>query len=350
MDTLTSIRAFRQVVESGSFVAAAARLEMSPASITKHVQSVEHRLGVRLLNRNPHKISLTEPGRIYFDRCRSVLDELHTVELELGSFGRAPRGTLRITLPSVGATQRVAGLLARYRRRYPEVVVDVSFDDRFADLVQEGYDVALRITSSVKLLPPGLSARPICSATFYLAASREYIDRRGAPQSLSDLANHDFVALDNVSRMTITDRQQRVDVPLRVVMRYRSMDGVANALVAGIGVAVLPGLLFDEPQFKDVLTPILPECPVREATLYAVYGGRSSARPAIRTFIDFVAESLRTSQSTSLAPTGQRFANRDGQVPTPWKARAKSGPLICARTTSGTAAGAEAGGAGPPPR
>ncbi len=295
------MRAFRQVVESGSFVAAAARLDVSTAMVSKHVMNVEQRLGVRLLNRNSRKISLTETGRLYFDRCKSILDELHAAELELGSLGRTPCGTLRITLPSFGAVRQVAKLLASYHREYPEVVVDASFEDRCADLVEEGYDVALRITSSTDSLPPGLVARPICPATFYLAASREYIDRHGAPKSLGDLAQHDFVALDNFDSLPVM--KGRLDVRLRVVMRYRSMDGVANALVAGTGIALLPGLLLQEPQFKDVLIAILPECPVREATLYAVYVSRKFVPPKIRTFIDFLAKSLRVSQATVVKST-----------------------------------------------
>ncbi len=298
VDTLTGMRAFRQVVESGSFVAAAERLDVSTAMVSKYVMRVEQHLGVRLLNRNSRKISLTEPGRLYFDRCKFILDELHAAELELGSLGRAPCGTLRITLPSFGVVSHVADLLACYRSRYPEVVVDVSFEDRFADLVQEGYDVALRITSNAGSLPPGLVARPICPVTFYLAGSREYVSRHGAPRSPGDLAQHDFVALDNVNSLPVTS--EKLEIPLRVVMRCRSMDGVANAVVAGIGVGLVPGPLFEDPRFRDVLTAIFPEHPVREATLYAIYVSGRFVPPKIRTFIDFLVQSLRFGKPASL--------------------------------------------------
>lgn len=125
MDTLTSIRVFRQVVESGSFVAAADRLDFSPAMVSKHVMNVEKRLGVRLLSRNTRTLSLTEPGRVYFERCKIILDDLEDTELELRSLNAAPRGTLRITAPSWFAGQLFADMLAEYRRRYTEVVVDV---------------------------------------------------------------------------------------------------------------------------------------------------------------------------------------------------------------------------------
>src|SRR5215510_13375773 len=128
MDTLTGIKVFRQVVESGSFVAAAERLDMSTAMVSKHVMNIEKRIGVRLLNRNNRTLSLTEPGTVYFERCKTILDDLEQTELELGSLNSAPRGNLKITAPSWFAGQRTAEMLADYRRRYPEIVVDMSFE------------------------------------------------------------------------------------------------------------------------------------------------------------------------------------------------------------------------------
>src|SRR5712671_4348677 len=146
MDTLTSIKTFRQVVESGSFVAAAERLDMSTAMVSKHVMHIEKRIGVRLLNRNNRTLSLTEPGLVYFERCKTILDDLEQTELELGSLNTAPRGTLKITAPGWFAGQRMADLLAEYRRRYPEIIVDIAYEDRIVDIVEEGYDLAMRVS------------------------------------------------------------------------------------------------------------------------------------------------------------------------------------------------------------
>src|SRR5246127_1318046 len=143
VDTLTSIRVFRQVVESGTFVAAAERMDLSTAMVSKHVMHVEKRLGVRLLNRNSRTLSLTEPGRVYFERCKTILEDLEATELELGSLGTVPRGTLRISCPSWFASQRMADNLAEFRRRYPEIVVDASFEDRRGGLLGEGVELAL---------------------------------------------------------------------------------------------------------------------------------------------------------------------------------------------------------------
>jgi DNA-binding transcriptional LysR family regulator len=258
--------------------------------VSKHVMHAEKRLGVRLLNRNSRTLSLTEPGRVYFERCKTVLDDLEATELELGSLSAAPRGTLRVTCPSWFVGQRLADLLAEYRRRCPEVVLDLSFEDRVVDLVDEGYDLALRVARSSDSLGSGLVARPLRSATFYLAASREYVKRNGAPKSAEDLSHHDFVAVGNLNSLTLTGPGGTSEVPLRVVLRYRSISGVANAVAAGIGIAPLPSIFFEDPVFKDVLRPVLFEHRLSEAMLYIVYVSRKYVPLKIRTFIDFLVE------------------------------------------------------------
>jgi DNA-binding transcriptional LysR family regulator len=306
MDTLTSIKVFRQVVESGSFVAAAERLDMSTAMVSKHVMHVEKRLSVRLLNRNSRTLSLTEPGRVYFERCRTILEDLEATELELGSLGSAPRGTLRLTCPSWAAGQGFADRIAEYHRRYPEVVVDVSFEDRYVDLVEEGYDLALRVALKPESLPAGLIARPVRPASFYLTASHEYIKRHGILNSPEDLARHDFVAVGNLNSLTFASPAGKIEVPLRVVLRYRSMSGVANAVAAGIGIAPLHAIYFNDPVFKDVLAPVLPGYPLQQATLYAIYVSRKYVPLKIRTFVDFIVESISVSAIPEPRPAADR--------------------------------------------
>jgi DNA-binding transcriptional LysR family regulator len=300
MDTLTSIRVFRQVVESGTFVAAAERMDLSTAMVSKHVMHVERRLGVRLLNRNSRTLSLTEPGRVYFERCKTILEDLEATELELGSLGTAPRGTLRITCPSWFASQRMADNLAEFRSRYPEIVVDASFEDRMVDLVEEGYDLAMRVTRE-GALSPGLIARPLRTMSFFIAASREYLKRNGAPESPEDLARHDFVAVGNLDSLQLTGPRGKIEVPLRVVLRYRSMGGVAHAVAAGVGLAPLPDLMFEDPVFKDILKPVLTDYPLQEPTLHVVYVSRRHLPLKIRAFIDFVQEKASTIRPPRLA-------------------------------------------------
>jgi DNA-binding transcriptional LysR family regulator len=300
VDTLTSIRVFRQVVESGTFVAAAERMDLSTAMVSKHVAYVEKRLGVRLLNRNSRTLSLTEPGTLYFERCKAILDDLEATELELGTLSTAPRGTVRITCPSWFAGRRFADMLAEFRLRYPEIVVDVSFEDRLVDLVEEGYDLALRVARESSLAP-GLIARPLRPVSFFIAASREYLKRHSAPKSPEELARHDFVAIGNIDAISLMGPEGKVEVPLRVVLRYRSLSGAGHAVAAGIGLAPMPEFQFEEPEFKGILTPVLTDYPVQGPTLYIVYVSRKYLPLKIRAFIDFLTEFVARTPLPTLA-------------------------------------------------
>jgi DNA-binding transcriptional LysR family regulator len=303
VDTLTGIKVFRQVVESGSFAAAADRLDLSPAMVSKHVMQVEKRLGVRLLNRNSRTLSLTEPGRVYFERCKTILDDLEETELELGSLGAAPRGTLRITCPSWFASHQTANLLAQFRVLYPEILVDISFEDRMVDLVEEGYDLALRVAPNSDSLAAGLIARPLLPASFVLAASREYVRRRGAPKSPEDLASHDLVAVGNANSWVLTGPKGKIEVPVRGVLRYRAMAGVVNAVVAGTGVAPLPGFYLDDPAYEKLLMPVLADYSVGEGTIFLVYVSRRYVPLKLRAFIDFMVDYASRRPSAKLRAT-----------------------------------------------
>jgi DNA-binding transcriptional LysR family regulator len=283
-----SMRVFREVVDRGTFVAAADRLNLSTATTSKHVMHMERRLGIRLLNRSSRSLSLTEPGRIYFERCKHILAELEQAESAVGSFGGAPRGTLRITCSSWLATRRMAEFLAAHRTRYPEVVIDLTFEDRFADIVVEGYDLALR--SSVGAPPDGLIARPLPAVPLIIAGSTEYLRRHGTPRLPEELKHHDCVMVGNGHAWHFIGPNGAIEVPARVVARFRSASGVAHAVSAGIGLAPLPLTVIEEPQFKGMLNPILIDYPLRQPALFAVYLSRRFVPPKIRTFIEHLVE------------------------------------------------------------
>src|SRR5580704_3433003 len=269
-DTLLSIKVFRQVVESGSFVGAAARLSLSTAMTSKRLMLLEKHLGTRLLNRSTHSLSLTESGKLFFERCKVILEEVEEAELAVGLVTGVPRGTLRITAPSWAASRRVADMVATYRQRYPEVVVDLTFEDRFVDLIAEGYDLAIRATAD--LPPAGLIARPLRPVPFVIAASKDYLQRCGVPQSPEDLAQHDCVMVGNGRSWHLTGPDRDIEIPARVVLRFGSMSvAVGHAVCAGIGLAALPRMMFEDPMFRQVLCPVLVKRPLRQLHLYAVY-------------------------------------------------------------------------------
>jgi DNA-binding transcriptional LysR family regulator len=312
MDTLTSINVFRQVVESGSFVGAADRLDLSTAMVSKHVMAIEKRLKVRLLNRNSHNLSLTEPGRFYFERCKGILQDLQKTELELESLSSTACGTLRIAccdtcIPGLG----LASVLAEYRRRYPDVVLDISFVDRAVDLVEEGYDLAFRIVGD-ESLSPGVVARRVRPVAFRLAASRAYLEQHGVPKVPEDLGRHDFVTTGGLDALSLEGPQGTVEVPLRVALRCRTLADVVITVAGGVGLARLPAALLNDPAFVSVLRPVLTECHLKESTLYLLYADRKHMPFKARTFIDLVLESSAKKQpqkQTGLAVNpGRRIA------------------------------------------
>ena len=289
MDTMLSMKVFRQVVESGSFVGAAARLSLSTAMTSKHLMRLEQRLATRLLNRSSRSLSLTESGKLFFERCKVILEEVEEAELAVGSVSAMPRGTLRVTAPSWCATRHAVDMLAAYRKRYPEVVVHCSFEDRFVDLIAEGYDLAIRAVTGHS--SAGLIARPLRPMPFVIAASEEYLQRRGVPRSPEDLAQHDSVMIGTAQSWRLTGEHTQVEVPARVVLRFESMTvAVAHAVCAGIGLAALPRTFFEDPQFKDALRPVLTQYPIKHPHLSAVFVSRKHLPAKVRTFVDHLIE------------------------------------------------------------
>jgi DNA-binding transcriptional LysR family regulator len=302
MDTLLSMKVFRQIVESRSFVGAAERLNLSTAMTSKHLMFLEKHLGSRLLNRSSRRLSLTESGKLYFERCKVILEELEEAELAVGSVSGVPRGTLRVTAPSWFATRRMVDVIAAYRQLYPEVVVDISFEDRLVDLIEEGYDLALRATGDEP--PAGLIARPLRLMPFVIAASREYLERCGVPRSPTDLAQHDSIMIGNGQSWPLAGLNGDIEVPARVVLRFGSMTvAVAHAVSAGIGLASLPRSMFEERAFTDVLCPVLTEHPLRHSHLYAIYASRQYLPLKLRTFVDYLIERARIPPSWGTAAT-----------------------------------------------
>jgi DNA-binding transcriptional LysR family regulator len=292
MDTLLSMKVFRQVVESGSFVGAAERLSLSTAMTSKHLVHLEEHLGTRLLNRSSRSSSLTESGKLFFERCKVVLEELAEAESAVSSVSGVPRGTLRVTAPSWGATRYIVDVLAAYRQRYPEVVVDISFDDRVVDIVADGYDLAIRSTADQ--LAAGLIARPLRPVSFVFAASKEYLERCGIPQSPEDLAKHDCVMIGNGQSWLLTGPNGNIEARARVVLRFESMSvAVTHAVCAGIGLAPLPRMVLEDPMFKDVLFPVLTKYPFKQRHIYAVYVSRKHLPLKIRTFVDHLVEASK---------------------------------------------------------
>ncbi|MBX3169961.1 MAG: LysR family transcriptional regulator [Candidatus Eremiobacteraeota bacterium] len=292
MDTLVSMRVFRQVVESGGFTAAAAVLEMSVAMVSKHVFHLENHLGTRLLNRTSRKVALNDPGARYYERCCEILDQLEEAENGLGKVMEKPSGTLRVTAPTWFSNRFFARALCEYRRRFPEVHLDISLSDAFVDLVDEGLDVALRVMQKAET---SQTTRYIITMDFAVVASHEYLQRKGRPSKAQDLEGHDLLVYSYLPKGLFWEKPG---------WRMNNTTLIAQLAAEGAGLAILPRLLFDEESFRDQLEVVEINFSLPSPSLYVVTHGRRHYSPRVRSFMDFFA--------TLAAPICRRQAGEPG--------------------------------------
>ncbi len=235
MDTLTSMRVFCAVAERRSFTAGGERAGVSPAMASKHVAQLEERLGARLLNRTSRRVSLTETGAAYFQQLLHLLNGLDEIEEAVGDVTRSPRGTLKVSAPVWFANSTFARALAQYHRRYPDVAFDVDLSGRIVDLVDEGYDLALRATDPGRL-DPGLVARPLSEVVFHAFGSPEYLARSGRPSKLGDVEGHSLLLYNGVAvKMDFSGPDGVGTVKGRVVIQSQNETMLHVAALAGMG-------------------------------------------------------------------------------------------------------------------
>ncbi|MBI3896859.1 MAG: LysR family transcriptional regulator [Gammaproteobacteria bacterium] len=291
MDTLLSMKVFRQVVDAGSFVTAATRLQLSPAMVSKHVVHLENYLHARLLNRTTRKLSLTESGRAYYDQCVRVLNDLEEAEQAIGAASVTPRGALRVTsLISIGAA-RLAPMISEYTAKHPQVTVDLQLNDRIVDIVEEGYDLAIRAAAEFK--SSTLVARQIALAQFVICAAPIYLKRYGHPKALADLKNHNcliFAYSPDREEWVVNDSGERQAVTVSGNFVSNNGDALRTAAVAGSGIVNLPTDIIGDDLEAGRLLPLFPELKGQEFGIYAVYPSRRHLSAKVRTFVDFLAE------------------------------------------------------------
>lgn len=290
MDTLTSLRVFCLVSELKSFTAAADRLGLSPAMASKHVMHLENRLGTRLLNRTSRHVSLTEAGALYVSQARQMLEGLDEVEAAVSNVAVRPRGTLKLSAPVWVANNLIAGMLAEYHQRYPEVCLDMDFSGRIVNLVDEGFDLALRATSPERL-DAGLIARPLMDVVFHLVGSPAYLSRTGRPEKLADLNGHSLLHYSGVSSggsLTVDGPKGQETVKMQIVMQSENETMLHLAALEGMGLVFLPIWMAQPDVAGGRLEVVMPDVLHFDVTLYAVYPSRKYLSAKVRTFIDFL--------------------------------------------------------------
>ncbi|MFL9927870.1 LysR family transcriptional regulator [Paraburkholderia sp. RL18-103-BIB-C] len=290
MDTLVSMKVFRHVVEVGSFVGAAERMEMSAAMASKHVMHLEQQLGARLLNRTTRRVPPTEAGREYYERLSQVLTELDEAEQAVGAASVVPQGRLRVSSLSAFGLSHVMAAVADYAAQYPQVTVDMTLSDRVVELIDEGFDVAIR-ASPGGLKSSSLIARKIATAHLVLCASPAYLRRHGTPKSIADLANHNYLQYAGVSALEIAtgDASPRVRLSGNLIVNHLEAQRVI--VLQGAGIAMLGTEVIGDDLAARRLVPLLvDEVPPRELPIHVVYASRRHLSAKVRSFVDFLAE------------------------------------------------------------
>tara|TARA_R110001583_G_scaffold195522_2_gene375103 strand:- start:8512 stop:9420 length:909 start_codon:yes stop_codon:yes gene_type:complete len=294
MDALSDVAVFVQVVSRGSFTAAAETLGLSKSVVSKYVTRLEDRLGARLLNRTTRRLSLTEVGRAFFERSQRGLLEIEEAEAEVSRLQGEPRGELRLSSPMSFGILHLAPLLPALQARYPELTVDMVLDDRKVDLVEEGFDLAIRIG---ELPDSSLVARRLGPCRHVVCGSPAYFARNGVPQSLEDLSQHAAItyrytnAPDEWHFLAPDGDHRQVSVTSRIKMN--SSLALREALLNGAGVTLTPTFVVGADIRAGRLRAVLQGYRAMEVSIYAVYPQRKHLSPKIRAFVDFLAEHIK---------------------------------------------------------
>lgn len=294
MDRLSEMEAFTRVVELGGFTEAARKLGVSKSAVSKHVAALETRLGARLLNRTTRRVNPTEIGLAYFDKAQAVLSAVGEADAMASAMQDAPTGELRISAPLSFGLRHVAPALASFLAEYRNVSAHLRFEDRRVELVSEGFDMAIRIGD---LPDSSLRARKLAETEMNLVASQSYLKRRGTPETIEELADHELLHYSNLSSgntwklrgVSGEDRLVRIGGRLSI----NNGDALVQAARDGIGVALSPNFICAEDLASGALVEVLPNNRPAPLGIYAVYPEGRFPQPKLRVFIDHLAEVLK---------------------------------------------------------
>jgi DNA-binding transcriptional LysR family regulator len=292
MDKFQEMRVFTAVVDAGSFVAAADALGMSKAAVSRYVSDLERRLGVRLLHRTTRKLSLPEEGVLFLAHCRDILSGIEASEAELSTRSDSASGLLKVSVPVSFGIQHVAPLWTEFLQAHPRVSLDVQLSDRVTDLVDEGFDLAVRIA---RLPDSSLVSRKLASTRLVLCAAPGYLKKRGSPQHPSELVQHDIIGY---SLLAMGDQWQfdgpggAVAVKVRPRIWTNNGDTCVAAAVRGAGIQLQPTFLVARELASGELVEVMPAYRSIELGIYAVYPTRKFLLPRVRALVEHLAVRL----------------------------------------------------------
>jgi DNA-binding transcriptional LysR family regulator len=286
------MKVFAAVVEAGSFTRATEVLGMSKAAVSRYVGELEERLGLRLLHRTTRKLSPTTEGEIFYARCRELLDNLDEAEAEITSRSGEATGLLKVNVPVTFGLMHLAPLWPAFLARHPKLAIDITLSDRVADLVEEGFDAAVRIG---QLSASTLISRKLASTRLVLCASPEYLQRRGAPSRPDELLQHDVISYSLFStgeNWTFTGPDGEVSVKVAPRVRTNSGDTCRAAALQHQGIILQPTFIVGADLAQGLLREIMPGYRSAELGIHAVYPSRKFVSPKVRLLIDFLVEAF----------------------------------------------------------
>lgn len=292
MDRLQGMEAFVRVAELGSFSAAARQMGLSKSAVSKHLTALEECLGVRLINRTTRRLALTEVGLVYLDYCQRIIQEIEEAELTASRHGVEPRGRLKVNAPMSFGILHIAPLLPAFLARYPRIAVELTLNDRIVDLLEEGYDMAVRIG---ELADSSLIARRLTVARFVCAAGEAYLARAGTPEIPADLTRHNCLRYSyrrQPDGWIFLQGSEKVTVRVSGNMQANNGDALLAAAREGLGVVYLPDFIVRADLARGRLQPLLTAWQAPEIPIHAVFPPQRHPSAKLRAFVDFLVEQL----------------------------------------------------------
>jgi len=293
MDRITGMQLFVRVVETGSFSKASGDLGITQPTATKHVAALEQRLGARLLHRSTRGVTATEVGALYYDKCKAIQRELDEADSLASLLQSKVGGTLRISTSVAFGRRVVTPLVMRFMAAHPDLSIDLSFDDRYVNLVEQGVDIALRMG---RLADSTLGARYLGVNPWLVAAAPEYLARAGTPATPADLERHACLVYSSVQgddRWQFSDAAGRsIVAPVRGPLRSNNLSTVLAAAEAGHGLAALPWYVARAAVAEGAVVPVLGSYTLPAQELHAVYPSPKFVPSKVAAFIAFLQASL----------------------------------------------------------
>ena len=292
VDLLTSMHIFTHVVEANGFTAASARLGLSRAAVSKHIAQLETHLGGQLLQRTTRRVSLTDVGQSYYERCKQILEDVADAECLVTGLNTEPRGSLRLNVPMSFGIKQIAPLLNRITTHYPQLSIDLSLSDRLVDVVEEGYDLVIRIAT---LKESNLIARRLALCRHIICAAPGYLDQHGRPVTAEDLAHHSclrYAYTKNSNEWRVFKNRVEHRVRIKGPLLVNNGEALCVAAEHGAGITLLPTFIAGESIRKGKLEVVLPDYDCQQLGIYAVYSSRRHQSAKVRALIDFLASEI----------------------------------------------------------